>query len=144
MPIAATIRIIVLLTGQVDRPAAPPPEVMAHQTIQIWPLPASGPGAFALRASTGGPTREARLSTVEAERLTTLLAQLPAHGMAAPASSFDGFTYELMIVRADESLSFHWQNDDWRFTPQDSRAGWERVAAVVDFVLSLVKKRGET
>lgn len=117
---------------------------MVHQTIQLWPLPSSGSAAFALGASTGGHTREARLSTAESERLTTLLAQLPAHSMAAPASSFDGFTYELMLVRADEFLSFHWQNDDWRFAPQDSRAGWERVAAVVDFILSLVKKRGET
>jgi len=44
-------------------------------------------------------------------------------------------------VQADETLSFQWQNDDWQFSPPDLRSKWERVAAVVDYVLSLTEKK---
>jgi hypothetical protein len=90
--------------------------------------------------SEGGNTRESQLSTVESEQLTTLLAQLPTHGMVSEGMSFDGTMYELIVMQAEQALAFYWQNDDWRYAPQSPLDKWERVAAVADYALSLANK----
>jgi hypothetical protein len=115
---------------------------LASQTIYLSELPPAGSGAFTLRVSTGGNSSQSQLTPIEAEQLITLLAQLPGRSMASKAMSFDGIIYELMIMRVEEPLLFHWQNDDWRYCPQDSRNKWERVVALSAYALSLAKKGG--
>ena len=63
------------------------------------------------------------------------------HSMVSQGMSFDGTMYELIVMQAERSLSFYWQNDDWRYAPQSPLNKWERVAAVADYVLSLAKKK---
>ena len=141
MPITTATQIIIALAGQTDKLAPPSRYLMVNQTIRLWELPSADSCAFTLRVSEGGNTREFQLSTVESKQLTTLLAQLPDHSMASEGISFDGIMVKLIVMQAEQSLSFHWQNDDWRYAPQSPLDKWERVAAVADYALSLAKKK---
>lgn len=140
MPITTTTLIIIALAGQTDQVVPPPQQLMVNQTIHLWQLPPAGSGAFALRVSEGGNTRDAQLSAAESEQLTALLAQLPTHSMVSEGMSFDGITYELTVLQAEQVLSFHWRNEDWRYAPQSPLDKWERVAVVADYALRLAKK----
>jgi hypothetical protein len=53
-------------------------------------------------------------------------------------------TYELTVLQVEQTLSFHWRNDDWRYAPQSPLDKWERVAALADYALSLAKEKGVT
>ena len=141
MPITTTTRIIIALAGQTDRLAPTSQYFLTNRTIHLWELPSADSCTFALHVSEGGNARESQLSTAESEHLTTLLAQLPSHSMVSEGVSFDGIMYELIVMQAEQPLSFHWQNDDWRYTPQSPLNKWERVAAVADYVLRLAKKK---
>jgi hypothetical protein len=141
MPITTTTRIIIALAGQTDQPTPPSQYLFVNRTVRLWELPSADSCAFALRVSEGDNTRESRLSTAESEYLTTLLAQLPSHSMVSEGVSFDGIIYELIVMQAERSLSFNWQNDDWRYTPQSPLDKWERVAAVADYALRLATKK---
>ena len=144
MPVTTATQIIIDLAGYMQQVASPPSDLLANQIIYLRELPPAGSGAFALRVLVGDNRTETQLSAAEAEQLATLLAQLPAHSMAAPARSFDGVTYELTIRQAEHTLTFHWQNDDWQFSLPDSRPKWERVAALVVYALNLAQKKGAT
>ena len=144
MPITTATQIIIALAGQTDQPTPPSQYLMVNRTIRLWELPPAESCAFALRVSEGDNTREFLLSTTESEQLATLLAQLPTHSMVSEGVSFDGIMYELIVIRAEQTLSFHWQNDDWRYIPQSSLNQWEQVAALADYALRLAKKKGET
>jgi hypothetical protein len=139
MPITTAIRIIITTAGGMDQLAPPAPYLMVSQTVHLWALPSAGSRAFALRVSEGGNARESQLSAAESEHLATLLAHLPSHSMVAPGRSLDGITVELVVMQAEESLSFRWQNDDWRYSPQSPPGQWERVAAVADYAVSLAR-----
>ena len=141
MPIITTTRIIIALAGQTDQAVPPSQYLIVNRTIHLWELPPAESCAFALRVSEGNNTRESQLSTTESEQLTTLLAQLPAHSMVSQGMSFDGIMYELIIMQAEQTLSFYWQNDDWRYAPQSPLDKWERVAAVADYALKLATKK---
>ncbi len=140
MPITTATQIIIALAGQTARLASPSQYLITNQAIRIWELPSADTCVFALRVSKGGNTTESQLSTVESEHLTTLLAQLPAHSMVSEERSFDGIMYELIVIQAEQHLSFHWQNDDWRHAPHSPLSQWKPVAALADYVLSLAKK----
>lgn len=144
MPINTAIRIIIAVAGQTDQFAPPSQYLFVNQTIHLWKLPSSDTGAFALRVSDGRGVRETRLAAVESEALGTLLAQLPSHGMDSKVMSFDGVTFELIVEQAEQSLSFHWQNEDWRYASRSPIEQWERVAAVADYALRLAKETGAT
>ena len=139
MPITTTTRIVIALAGQTDRPAPAPQNIMTNRSIRLWELPSADPCAFALRVSEGLKVRESQLSAAESEHLATLLMQLPTRSMAAEVASFDGVMYELIVMQAEQPLSFHWQNDDWRYAPQSPLSKWERVVAVSDYALSLAE-----
>lgn len=141
MPITTGERIIIVLAEAAGRPV-PQPRIMAYRTIRVSELPPAESPAFALHISEGIQEREARLTTAESRHLTTLLEQLPPQSMAAGIASFDGVMYELVVVRAEQTLSFDWQNEDWRYDPHSPNEEWERVAAVADYVLQLVKMAG--
>jgi hypothetical protein len=141
MPITTTTRIIITLAEQTGQVVPPSQYLIVNQTIHLWELPSADSGAFALRVSEGGDARECQLSAAESEHLAALLAQLPTHSMVSEGMSFDGITYELMIMQAEQTLSFHWRNDDWRYPPQSPLDKWERVAAVADYVLRLATKQ---
>jgi hypothetical protein len=140
MPITTTTCIIIALAGQADEAVSPSPQFLVNQTIHLWELPPTGSGAFALRVAEGDNTREIQLSDAESEQLVTLLGQLPAHSMVSDGMSFDGITYELTVMQAEQTLSFHWRNNDWRYAPQSPLDKWERVAAVAAYALNLTKK----
>ena len=140
MPILTGKRIIIVLAEAADRPA-PEPRLLTHDTRVVELPPAEFP-AFALRITEGVQEREARLSDAESWHLATLLEQLPPQSMTADVRSFDGVTYELVIVQADQPLSFGWQNEDWRYDPDSPKEEWERVAAITDYVLQLAKQEG--
>ena len=144
MPITTATQIIIVLAGQTDQVVPPSRYLLLNRTIRLWELPSAESCAFALRVSEGGNTREFQLSTTESEQLATLLAQLPTHSMVSQGMSFDGIMYELIVMQAEQSLSFYWQNDDWRYAPQSPLDKWECVAALADYALSLAKKKGET
>lgn len=143
MPITTTVRIIIALAGQMEQPAPSARASWVSQTIYLRELPSPSSGAFALRVSEGDNMGEIQLAAAEAEQFASLLAQLPAHSMALTGMSFDGLTYELMIRQAEQTVTFQWQNDDWRSSPPDSRTTWEHVAALADFALNLAKKKEE-
>jgi hypothetical protein len=129
MPITTAIRIIITLAEEMDRPVPPASYMMVSQTVHLWALPSAGSRAFGLRVSEGGSARESQLSTAQSEHLATLLAHLPSHSMVAPGRSLDGITVELVMMRAEETLSFGWQNDDWRYvsqSPSTSGNEWPR------------------
>ena len=138
MPILTGERIIIVLAEAAGRPA-PQPRLMTHLDIRVSELPPAESPAFALHITEGIQEREARLSTAESRHLATLLEQLPPQSIAADLCSFDGIMYEVMVVQADQTLSFHWHNEDWRYDPDSPKEEWERVAAVADYVLRLVK-----
>jgi len=139
VPITTAIRIIIALAGQTDQLAPPSRYLIVQRSIRLWEMPPADSCAFALRVSEGAKARESQLSDAESEHLTTLLAQLPSHSMVSEVASFDGIMYELIVMQAEQPLSFHWQNDDWRHTPQSPLDKWERVAAVADYALSLAE-----
>jgi hypothetical protein len=139
VPITTTTQIIISLTGQADEPEALSPYLMVNRAIRLWELPPAESCAFALRVSEGDHTGEFQLSATESEQLTTLLAQLPTHSMDSEGVSFDGVSYELIIMQAELSLFFRWRNNDWQYT-QSPLDKWERVAALADYVLNLAKK----
>ena len=140
MPITTATQIIIALAGQTDQPTPPSQYLIVNRTIRLWELPSAESCVFALRVSEGDNTREFQLSTTESEQLTTLLAQLPTHSMVSEGMSFDGTMYELIVMQAEQSLSFYWKNDDWRYAPQSPLDKWERVAALADYALSLANK----
>lgn len=144
MPITTTIRIIIALAGQMGRPVPPSQYLLVNQTIYLGQLPPSDTDAFVLHATESGNTSEVRLSTAETEQLTTLLAQLPPHGMVSEEMSFDGLIYEMIVMQKEQPISFHWQNDNWRSSSPDSRPKWERVAALAAYALNLAQKKGAT
>jgi hypothetical protein len=113
---------------------------MVNRVIHLWELPSINSCTFALRVSEGDNSREFRLSATESDQLTTFLAQLPTQNMVSEGMSFDGTMYELIIIRPEQTLSFHWKNDDWRYAPQSPLKKWERVAALADYVLKLADK----
>ncbi|MBN1220128.1 MAG: hypothetical protein JXM69_14465 [Anaerolineae bacterium] len=141
MPITTGIQIIIALAGYVDRPAPPWQYLGVSQIIRLVELPSSG--AFTLHVSKGVNTGEAQLSAVESQQLTTLLAQLPSDSMTAEMASFDGIIYELRVLQAEQPLSFHWQNEDWRYDAHSPMDKWKPVAALADYVLKLVKEYGD-
>jgi hypothetical protein len=146
MAITTGERIVIVLAEAADRPI-PEPWLLTRLDVRVSELPpAESPtaesAAFALHIIEGGQEREARLSDAESRHLVTLLEQLPPQSMTADVRSFDGVIYELVVVRADQTLSFNWQNEDWRHDPQSPKEEWERVAAVTDYVLQLVKMVG--
>jgi hypothetical protein len=140
MPITTTTRIIITLAGQTDQAVPPSQYLIVNRAIHLWELPSADSCTFALRVSEDGNVREFQLSAVESEQLAALLAQLPTHSMVSEGISFDGITYELEIVQTEQTLSFHWQNDDWRYPSQSPLDKWERVAAVADYVLRLANR----
>jgi hypothetical protein len=133
-------QIIIALAEQADQPTPPSQYLIVNRAIRLWELPSAESCAFALRVSEGDNTRKFQLSTVESEQLATLLAQLPTHSMVSQGMSFDGTMYELIVIQAEQTLSFHWQNDDWRYAPQSPLDKWERVAALADYALRLANK----
>jgi hypothetical protein len=140
MPITTDIQIIITLAGYADQPAPPGQYLGASRIIRLVELQA--PGAFTLRVSEGVNTRETQLSAAESQQLATLLAQLPSDSMTAELASFDGIIYELRVMQTEQSLSFHWQNEDWRYDAHSPADKWKPVAALADYVLKLVKEHG--
>jgi hypothetical protein len=138
MPITTGIQIIILLAGYADRPASSSQHMLVDKTIHLVELPT--PGTFTLHISEGLHTRKAQLSAAEAQQLATLLTQLPPDSMTAELASFDGIIYELDVIQAEKSLSFHWQNEDWRYDAHHPIDKWKPVAALADYVLKLVKE----
>jgi hypothetical protein len=130
-------RIVIVLAQAADRPA-PGPRFLTQDIRVVELLSAESP-AFALHVTEGVEEKERQLSTAESRHLATLLEQLPSQSMRAGLHSFDGVTYELMIVQADQTLSFGWHNEDWRYDPDSPKEAWERVAAITDYVLQLAK-----
>jgi hypothetical protein len=133
-------RIVIVLAKAVDRPT--PERRLLTPDIRVVELPSAESPTFVLHITEGVEEKERRLSTAESRHLATLLEQLPSQSMRAGPRSFDGVTYELMVVQADQILSFGWQNEDWRYDPDSPREAWERVSAIVDYVLELVKTGG--
>ena len=140
MPIMTSERIVIVLAEAADRPV-PEPHFLTRDT-RVSELPATESPAFVLHTTEGVEEREARLSDAESRHLATLLEQLPSQSMAADVRSFDGVTCELVVVQADQTLSFWWQNQDWRYDPDSPKEEWERVEAVADYVFQLVKAGG--
>ncbi len=145
MPIMTSKRIVIVLAEAADCPL-PEPQFMTHDTRVSELPPTESPtaesAAFALHTTEGVEEREARLSDAESRHLVTLLEQLPQQSLAAEVRSFDGVTCELVVVQADQTLSFWHQNEDWRYDPDSPKDEWERVAAITDYVFQLVKTRG--
>jgi hypothetical protein len=133
-------RIIIVLAEAADYPA-PEPRLLTHD-IRVTELPRAESPAFAVHVTAGVQEREARLSDAESRHLATLLEQLPPQSMRAGLYSLDGVTYELVIVQADQSLSFGWHNEDWRYDPDSPKEAWEQVAAITNYVLQLAKREG--
>jgi hypothetical protein len=140
VPITTATQIIIALAGQTDQPTPSSQYLMANRIIHLWELPTLDSRAFTLRVSEGDNTRELQLSTTESKQLTTLLAQLPTQSMVSEGMSFDGTMYELIIIQPEQTLSFRWKNDDWRYAPQSPLDKWERVAALADYALRLANK----
>jgi hypothetical protein len=138
MPITTGIQIIIALAKYADQPAPSSQYLGVSQIIRLLELPT--PGAFTLRVSEGVNTREAQLSTAELQQLNALLAQLPPDSMTAELASFDGVIYELRVMQAEQPLSFHWQNEDWRYDAHHPIGTWKPVAALTDYVLKLVRE----
>ena len=138
MPILTGKRITIVLAEAADYPA-PEPRLLTHD-IRVVELPPAESPTFVLHTTEGIQEREARLSDAESRHLATLLEQLPPQSMTADIRSFDGVTYELMVVQADQTLSFGWQNEDWRYDPDSPKEAWEQVAAITDYVLQLVRR----
>jgi hypothetical protein len=130
-------RIVIVLAEAADRPA-PEPQFLTRDT-RVSELPLTESPAFILHTIQGVEEREARLSDAESRHLATLLERLPSQSMAAEVRSFDGVTCELVVVQADQTLSFWWQNEDWRYDPDSPKEEWERVDEIADYVLQLAE-----
>ena len=128
---------MIVLAEAADYPV-PEPQFLTPN-IRVVELTSAESPAFILHITEGVQEREARLSDAESRHLATLLEQLPPQSMTAGLRSFDGVTYKLMVVQADQTLSFGWQNEDWRYDADSPKEEWERVAAITDYVLQLLK-----
>lgn len=138
MPVTMPVSIAIVLGP--DAAATPPPKALNYgNTLQIMEIPAAQARAFTLAeiAYDGKSLWQVPQFPAQSQTLVTLLTHIPAESMSAPMRSFDGFSYQVQVVRERTSIAFTWSNEDWRYAAQVPKESWEAVVALAEYIEEL-------
>jgi len=139
MAIRTYIQISVVFADAVNLPM-PPTQKQAHYlNIRLLELPETNSTCWEMSVSESIMREEsqwtASLSSEESQQLSALLGQIPAESMFSKSIIMDGSETEMLVIRADQTRSFRWELDLWRYGE-----AWASVGAVAGFIMEATEK----
>jgi hypothetical protein len=134
MAITTGIQIVVIFSGASEQDVPPPVYIFTPKSIRLIETTKK---EYKLISVMGNETSEIPLSEENVQQLAGLINQLPDENMFAPARSFDGIVYDLVLMHAKKTIIYQWKNKDWRFIPDQLQETWVPIQAFADSVEGL-------